>query len=278
MNAGPLLYVYAVARHRPGRAGTWPVVEGVVGGRAAECWRADAFLLVASAVPEGLPVTDLSGARSDTPSDPGGGRAVERLAVTHFEVLLAFLADYTLLPLRLGSLYADPGELERRLVQARVAVTAALDRLEGGREWSVSLRCDEAALALDGERQALEREAAMATPGKAFFLQRRLRRTTADVSRRATLAAAGEVHAALAPLAREATAMAPPGPGGGMAKAAYLVAEECEAAFLARVAALSEVQARRGVSCHIGGPWPAFSFARVPGLGPGLESGSEAAR
>jgi hypothetical protein len=113
----------------------------------------------------------------------------------------------------------------------------------------------------------LREELASATPGRAYFLRRKLDEERAAASdgeldhlidhaygHLMTHAIAGQISARIS-----GTRLAQQSGETGVMRAAFLVRRENTDAFLASVQALAESQP--GLRCEYSGPWPAYSFA-----------------
>lgn len=189
---------------------------------------------------------------------------VEQTARRHDAVVQACAVHAPTAPMRLATICHDDTSVRSRLEESYDALTSALGRITGRREWSVKV------YARTPAQQAVE-ETEPAVMGGAAYLRRK--KASAEERRAATgraMAAAREVDAALSDRAaatRHLRAQDPRLSGVDetmLLNAAYLVDESSEAAFVESVAQL--VAGHPEVSLACGGPWPPYSFATLEEL------------
>lgn len=189
---------------------------------------------------------------------------VERTARRHDGVVQACAAAAPTAPMRLATICLDDASVRRRLSERYDAISTALARIEGRREWSVKV------YAHTPVQQEME-EAEPAVMGGAAYLRRK--RAVAEERRTATektAAAAREMDQALRDLAAATRHLRLQDPRLSgvrepmLLNGAYLVDESSTAAFTERVAAL--VAAHPEVSVACGGPWAPYSFATLEEL------------
>jgi hypothetical protein len=178
-------------------------------------------------------------------------------------------------PLPIFTLFRDD-EGVRAMLRERAGVLAgAVQRLSRGREYVVRLfRLDDAlerTIATLSERVAtLERQAADASPGQRYLLQRKLESERKAEVRRVASDAAREAYDTLGALAIEAVADELPRVGdatGGAAvlNAAFLVSHERFAAFQAAITEITTRREGQGFRVEFTGPWPPYHFTREAG-------------
>src|SRR3954471_23857325 len=181
---------------------------------------------------------------------------LEDAARRHEAVLDGLLADTTVIPLRLCTIYRDEAAVRAMLLAEQGALTEALDRLEGHTEWGVKAFCDRAAV------QASARPPGDAEQGEGeAYLARRRAEARARELVAATVDAAHERLTAVARVAlanplqrRELT-----GRDDDMAlNGVYLVPDDAAAAFGEAVAALEAP----GTIFELTGPWPPYNFVK----------------
>jgi gas vesicle protein GvpL/GvpF len=207
-------------------------------------------------------------------------RQLEAMVRHHNDVVSAIHAQRAILPAKFGCVYASEEDVLSALAGERDALLALLERLEGCDEWGVHIYANPALIgerlvAEDPRIRRLREELAVASPGKAYLLKRRLADLEAEVAQASLDLMAREIHAALARHALDDRATIPPhrpptpDVGVEVLRAAYLIRREASTAFFAE---LDAVGARAGVRCEQSGPWPPYSFAV-----PASEAGKEAA-
>ena len=165
--------------------------------------------------------------------------ASERAVITHAGVVEALAAsNEAVLPARFGGAHNDADALRAAIADREPELTAALARVRG---------CVEL-----GVRALAPAEQAVAAASGAAYMRARLEQ------RREAERLAGELHAPLAALAREATRTV----GATqrlLLSGAYLVSKPEVAEFGALVERLQAEHPELGIVCT--GPWPAYSFA-----------------
>jgi hypothetical protein len=261
-------YAYAIARPRPeGRAGD-QLIPGVDPRyRVREIAHGDVLALVSDV---SLAEYDLESLRERFQDSLW----LELLARGHQRVIEALSERYTLLPLKLCTLYTDEAHLHEALAANGAWVGAALDQVEGAREWGVKVYCDRSALSAwaIGELPQLRQLASTvsaASPGARYMLEKRLQRAAqqaVDDLRHKKVEAIGQ-RLAVAARAAQASALQPQqihGHAEEMAlNGAYLVAETELARFRAALDDLVAEYCPCGFSFELTGPWPVYSFSTL---------------
>jgi hypothetical protein len=187
---------------------------------------------------------------------------LERVAREHEAVLDRVLAETTLVPLRLCTIFEDVGGVRAMLDRERDALADALERLEGREEWGVKLL-------VDGDRMAARvgpAEAATGEGGAAYLERRRYERETREAVRGLAAQIAGDVHTRLLECAvggvrlpaqnRELSGHE----GDMLLNAAYLVDAARVPALHAAVEELRERHEGLGARLELTGPWPPYNF------------------
>ncbi|MBV9631409.1 MAG: GvpL/GvpF family gas vesicle protein, partial [Xanthobacteraceae bacterium] len=167
----PLVYAYGVVRLRDsGSLGSLSAVEGVSGSllRTVSCGD---LAVVISDVPQ-----HADGAIEDVWRDP---ERIKHMVLDHHRVLRTVANDCTVLPLRFGAVFSSDERVAAMLGAQRERLCAALERIDGAREWGIQLFCDRAALRsrLGAEAPAIRaarEQIAATTAGRAFFLRHKL--------------------------------------------------------------------------------------------------------
>lgn len=186
-----------------------------------------------AAVYTSLPAAELPG-EVDDPLDEAGPLA--RLARWHDDTVRALAVDGPVLPIRLGSVAADAGALQRAIAARSGELAADLDRVRGRAEWTVRTIPLRRVEAPDDE-----------PTGTAYLLARR----TESRLRATTSALLDEAYEAIASAAERSV------PGS------YLVTAARERDFLATVSRYDERLQPGGYALRVLGPLPPYSFVDV---------------
>jgi Gas vesicle synthesis protein GvpL/GvpF len=201
---------------------------------------------------------------------------LERVARAHEAVLDRALAQSTIVPLRLCTIYESEESVREMLEREHDALTRALDALSGRQEWGVKLIADEERLAeearaQDAEASALEDELGARTGGGAYMLRRRLERHVREAVDSLAAELAQQVHSRLQDWASDAVVLPPQNPelsgyeGRMLLNGAYLVDAERVDGLCELVAELEERHRALGARIELTGPWPPYNF--LPGGG-----------
>src|SRR5438874_3231108 len=102
----------------------------------------------------------------------------------HERVVEALLGDHPVVPMRFGSIFSTPSDVERLLADHSGEFQRLLDRVRGRHEWDVKVHVDASALT----RQLIT-EPPDASPGRTYLLRRQAERQ----AREHGLAAAAQV-------------------------------------------------------------------------------------
>ena len=187
--------------------------------------------------------------------------SVERLARAREAVLEAALATVAVVPVRLCTIYSSLGALDAMLARESVALTAALERLDGMQEWGVKafLRVAVPAAASDEAASGVE-----------YLTRKRDQRDAAVAGREATETAVAQIHARLTEVATASTLSRPQDrrlsgrDAEMMLNAAYLVPAEGVPAFQAIVEDLAQRHDAADIELELTGPWPPYNFVDPP--------------
>jgi hypothetical protein len=261
--ADAVVYVYGVTRADALTASTAPLVEGIVPRVPVELLAVGKLAVVMSRGPREA----FAPADADAPADATW--ATER-ALAHHRVLASLAPLCAVAPVKFGALCRDMNDVLSLFARSEGAFERVLNRIAGAQEWGVKLFADaDACRAPAGEAEAvtaLKAEIAAASPGKAFFLAKKLR-AAIDGDLRARLHRRVEsVHGQLAVNAREAAANPVRQTDAApwlVLDAAYLVETGHAHAFHSTVSALSDTLAAEGFELKLTGPWPPYSFAAI---------------
>ncbi len=261
-------YTYAIARPKPGARPDAAAIPGIDPHHPVRAIAHGDLLALVSAV--SLAEYDLDALKAHLQDSSW----LEFLARAHQRVMTELLDAYTLLPLKLCTLYTDEERACAALAAGAEQFRAALGQIEGAVEWGVKAYCDRPALEAWAERSApqlsqLAQTVAAASPGARYMLQKRLQRAAQQASEELRHSYAQASHSLLLAHARaaEQSPLQPAqihGRGDDMVlNGAYLVSEQTTDAF---AAALDELRAQYGpcgFSFVLTGPWPAYSFSSV---------------
>jgi hypothetical protein len=196
--------------------------------------------------------------------------ALEELARDHNAVIQGIHLQRPILPVKFGSVYPDVTQLREVLSNRQGLLAEQLRSVECCDEWAFHIRVDRAhaeqrAAQEHPELQRLQAELAAATPGRAWFLQRKL----ADVLSRATdetlRARAQEIFSALASLAIDSQLSPPVAADDGtlpVLRGALLVQRVDLDDFLTLVEHVMSTHPE--LHCEYSGPWPPYSFVSSP--------------
>jgi hypothetical protein len=196
---------------------------------------------------------------------------LERVARAHEAVLERALAETTIVPLRLCTIYESEDGVREMLEREHDSLARAIDTLAGRQEWGVKVLADEERLTAEArsrsaEAAALEDELDARTGGGAYMLRRRLERHVRDAADALASELAEQVHAQLQDWASDAVALAPQNPelsgheGRMLMNGAYLVETERVDGLRALVSDLEERHRPLGVHIELTGPWPPYNF------------------
>lgn len=189
---------------------------------------------------------------------------LERVARAHNHVVFAVATTGTVAPMRLVTICEGESSVRDRIEALYEDLSAALDRVEGRREWSVKVHASRAPA--EAPQELVDRGAEVGSG--AAYLQRK--RAAADRRRAVgerSLHVAEEIHGELAAVAIAARQLPPQDPrltGRSepmILNGAYLISIDEGPAFRALVDRVAE--SHPGASVEVEGPWPPYSFATL---------------
>jgi hypothetical protein len=189
---------------------------------------------------------------------------LERVAREHEAVLDEALAQTTVVPLRLCTIFDDAEGTRQMLEREGEALRAALTRLEGRQEWGVKLLVDPDRLAAS---DAPAGGGAQDEGGAAYLARRRQERTARETARGVAAQLVDEVDGALRAIALDAVRLRPQNrelsghTGDMLLNGAYLLGADQVDELRATADALQERYAEHGVQILVTGPWPPYNFA-----------------
>lgn len=195
---------------------------------------------------------------------------LERVARAHEAVLDTALAQSTIVPLRMCTIYETVEGAGAMLEEQRESLTHAVDALEGRLEWSVKVLIDpDRLMSAAGRAEDEAGDVAAAGEGGAYLQRRRAERGARAAAGRVAADTAQQVHARLQDWAIDARTRPPQnrelsGHEGEMVlNAAYLVERERTDELRQLVSELEEHHRDLGARIELTGPWPPYNF--VPG-------------
>jgi hypothetical protein len=184
------------------------------------------------------------------------------------------------IPLPMFSLWGSDRALEGAIAKRATELKRAFAEVQGADEFGVRVYRRDAVLLenidlVDAAIAQLKREAAAASPGQRYLLERKIADQAKQSVRSASLAMAKEVYDRLRPLARAALAR-PLVPDSGRAQdatlvlnGAFLVDRAQLDAFRAAVGDVVRSYQPRGLTFDFTGPWPPYNFVGRDGRGTG---------
>jgi len=192
---------------------------------------------------------------------------LEEMVRSHNRVVEAIHSRQSILPAKFGWVHSQAEDLVAALASAHDTFLQQLHRLDGCDEWSVHLYADRRVirerLASDDAIRRLRASAATARPGRAYFLEQRIRemldaateRSLSDIAQ--TVSDRLLLHAVdgdVSPIAYTA------GPDEvEILSSSFLVGRDRGEHFQEAVRASAD--ASEGLRCEFSGPWPPYTFA-----------------
>ncbi|PYS93853.1 MAG: hypothetical protein DMF64_03110 [Acidobacteria bacterium] len=192
-------------------------------------------------------------------------------ALRHERVVEHFARRASVVPLRFGTIYLARGGVEQMLAERRAELQGIIERLRGREEWGVNVYCDRAKLLtqivlLSPRLRELSEQAARATPGQSYLLQKKIEALRADETRAAARRTSNEIERELARVSAGVARLRvlkdeASEHGDAVVKFAFLVARARFDDFRAAAERLAEAHAPAGYKLELTGPWPAYNFA-----------------
>ena len=198
---------------------------------------------------------------------------LEDTALAHERVLETVLAQTTVIPMRLCTIYSSEGSVRDMLAQERAAFGDALARLEGRTEWGVKVFVDRSAVAdaapeRSEEIAALRAEVDALPEGEAYLKRKQLDRLAAEEADDVVDECVDDVHARVSACAAEAllNPLQRPEvsghPGEMVLNGVYLVEDVEVDTFHAAVSDLRDRFGPLGFEVEPTGPWPPYNFVK----------------
>ncbi|HEX6533416.1 MAG TPA: GvpL/GvpF family gas vesicle protein [Gemmatimonadaceae bacterium] len=195
-------------------------------------------------------------------------------AVAHDAVLTWASERGGVIPLPMFTLFSDADAVRAMLREREGTLVPVLERVAPAQEYTLRLfRLESLARAALGASDPavaeLERQAAAATPGQRYLLERKLQKERAVALDRASAEAGSSTFAALARCALGAARDPLPtrpddGEGTAVLVASFLVRRDALDEFRAEVSRIAGELEPRGYRVEFSGPWPPYHFVREP--------------
>jgi hypothetical protein len=198
-------------------------------------------------------------------------------AEAHDRVVTAAADAAPVIPLPIFSLFRDESAIRTMLAERRAELERLFSRLRGAREYTVRVYRDDAKLIvalseLSPHVREIESDAARASPGQRYLLQRKLDEARRTELKRVSSEVAQETYRALSPLARAPVREPLPVAIAGEARSANTQPAILNASFLVddvrlddfrrKLSEMIDLRTPAGFRVDFTGPWPAYHFAR----------------
>jgi hypothetical protein len=191
---------------------------------------------------------------------------VERTARRHEAVLEAALANVTIVPLRLCTLYRDREGVRRLLSEHADSLRHSLSEVDGCAEWGVKVFADRSVAVVGEEVPPDDEDPTAPRPGATYLAHRQRERNRAERASELRARCVEEIHQRVSACARSSTINPPQRPelhGRELAmvlNGVYLVERERTEDLRRTVAELEGDWASHGFVLELTGPWPAYNF------------------
>src|SRR6266550_485419 len=196
---------------------------------------------------------------------------VSQRAMAHDKVLTWASDAGPVIPFPMWTLFRDAKAVKAMLSKRATELAETFKRVGDGREFIVRVYVQPGVLQdrLGGhsaELAALEAEAAKASPGQKYLLERKIDNVRRDSGRDLTARVAGEIHDALSASSMETAreqpvnAGAPREQGRAILNAAFLVAPARVVDFQRALTAMVNKYEPSGFKFDFTGPWPPYHF------------------
>jgi len=203
---------------------------------------------------------------------------LEAMVRGHQRIVEAAHRAGAILPAKFGSVYAEQEDLIAALKEAHDALLARVERIAGCDEWGVRLYAhrptmERRAGARDSIAQQLQQDIAAASPGRAYFLRRKLAAALIEATDQALgeLAQAGydclAGYALAGQVSRRPDERRGPGEEVEVLRATFLVSRTVGSAFEGAIHRFTG--SGEGLRCEYSGPWAPYSFVGLDGHDPG---------
>jgi hypothetical protein len=189
-------------------------------------------------------------------------------AVAH-DALITWACDRgPVVPFPMWVMFTDETSVSSMLEERENELSRTIDRVRGAREFGVRVSADRASIAaaaekLDSRLADLERQAAMAPPGEAYLLRRKLEAERKAATRDAAARIAEQTHSSLSGHSRSSVVRAADTREPGvLLDGAYLVSDDAYDSFRTVLTNLMNTFEPDGLHFDFKGPWPPYHFVR----------------
>lgn len=191
-------------------------------------------------------------------------------AMRHERVVDYFAKRASVIPLRFGVIYLDREGVVKMLAERGAELRAAIKRLEGREEWGVNVFCDRKALmeaigSLSPRLRELNEQAAVASPGQAYLVRKKMESMRKDEARSEVKGVVERIERELGHESDGATRLRllkdEAGEHGELVgKLAFLVERVRFEEFRSAAERLATEYAQTGFRLELTGPWPVYNF------------------
>jgi len=196
---------------------------------------------------------------------------VSQRAIAHDKVLTWASDISAVIPFPMWTLFRDAKGVKAMLAKRMTGLKQTFDRIGDGREFIVRVYVQPGVLkghlaAQSAELTALEAQAAEASPGQKYLLERKIENLRRDAGRDVTGKVATEIHDALRAAAIETVreqpvnSGAPREQGRAILNASFLVAPKRVVDFQRELTAMVTKHEPSGFKFDFTGPWPPYHF------------------
>lgn len=196
---------------------------------------------------------------------------VSQRATAHDRVLTWASDTGAVIPFPMWTLFRDAKAVKKMLSKRMNELGETFKHIADGREFTVRVYVQPGVLKghlgeHSAELAALEGEAATASPGQKYLLERKIENVRRDAGRDVTTRVAGEIHDALRAASMEAlreqpvNAGAPREQGRAILNASFLVAPPRVVEFQRALTAMVNKYEPSGFKFDFTGPWPPYHF------------------
>ena len=192
-------------------------------------------------------------------------------AAAHDRVLTWASDEGPVIPFPMWTLFRDAGAVKAMLAERQDELRRTFTRIGNGREFIVRVYVQPGVFKdhladHNAQLTALEAEAAKASPGQKYLLQRKLENLRRDAGRDVAVQAATEIHDALRAASMETVreqpvnSGAPREQGRAILNSSFLVAPSRVVEFQRELTAMVNKYEPSGFKFDFTGPWPAYHF------------------
>src|SRR6266576_3831881 len=196
---------------------------------------------------------------------------VSQRAMAHDRVLTWASDNGAVIPFPMWTLFRDAKAVKAMLSKRMTELRSTFVRIADGREFIIRVYVQPGVLKdklgeHSAELIALEAEAAKATPGQKYLLQRKIENLRKDAGRDVMSRVASEIHDTLRPVSMDTireqpvNSGAPREQGRAVLNASFLVAPKRVVEFQRALTAMVNKYEPSGFKFDFTGPWPPYHF------------------